>query len=490
MVLLADNALHHARERRTRSMTEPSTPQPAINGVGRMHLPWLLAALTTVVGVYFLVLPPAILGPEQGRAAGLAIIAIGLWATGALPEHFTALLFFLLAMLLHIAPAKVIFSGFASGALWMIFAGLIIAVAMKSTGLSQRLARSIALRVSHSYLHLITGLVVVGMVLGFLMPSSMARITLLIPVALALAEHAGFGPGSKGRSGVLLAASFGAFLPTFSVLTANVPNLVLLGAAESEAGVVPHYGKYLWLHFPVLGLLKAVVIVLLIHWRYHEEPKTVPRETLPHTALSRPEWKMSAILGVALAMWLTDSLHHISPAWIGLAAAVLLLLPRIGLVGAREFASVNYNPMLFVAGVLGLGALLAHSGLGAHLAQALTHVLPLAPGHNLLNYVSLTATSMVTGIVATLPGVPAILTPLAGHLARSAGLPVETVLMTQVVGFSTPVFLYQSAPLVVALQLGGEKTRSAITLLLQLALVTVLLLLPLDYLWWHLLGWL
>jgi hypothetical protein len=33
-------------------------------------------------------------------------------------------------------------------------------------------------------------------------------------------------------------------------------------------------------------------------------------------------------------------------------------------------------------------------------------------------------------------------------------------------------------------------TRSAILPLLQVALVTVLLLLPLDYLWWRLLGWL
>ncbi|MEJ2108214.1 MAG: hypothetical protein P8X48_12955 [Acidiferrobacteraceae bacterium] len=58
------------------------------------------------------------------------------------------------------------------------------------------------------------------------------------------------------------------------------------------------------------------------------------------------------------------------------------------------------------------------------------------------------------------------------------------------IGFSTPLFLYQAAPLVVAMQLAGEKTRAAIVLCLQLALVTVLLLLPLDYLWWRLLGWL
>jgi len=62
--------------------------------------------------------------------------------------------------------------------------------------------------------------------------------------------------------------------------------------------------------------------------------------------------------------------------------------------------------------------------------------------------------------------------------------------MTQVLGFSTSVFLYQAPPLVVAMQLTHEKPRAAIILSLQLALLTLILLMPLDYLWWHLLGWL
>jgi len=66
----------------------------------------------------------------------------------------------------------------------------------------------------------------------------------------------------------------------------------------------------------------------------------------------------------------------------------------------------------------------------------------------LLNFASLSLVSLVTGIVATLLGVPAVLTPLAEQMAHSAGLPVKTVLMTQVLGFSTTIFLYQAPPLV------------------------------------------
>jgi hypothetical protein len=63
------------------------------------------------------------------------------------------------------------------------------------------------------------------------------------------------------------------------------------------------------------------------------------------------------------------------------------------------------------------------------------------------------------------------------------------VLMTQVLGFSNPILPFESAPLVVAMQLGGERLKPAQILCLLLGLATFLLLLPLDFLWWRLLGW-
>lgn len=458
--------------------------------LAQFRLPMLIAIVTGLAGIYLMIWTPAALSPQQGRAAGLALAVVGLLATSQLPEHLTALLFFLFAMLLGVAPSNVIFSGFSSAALWMIFAGLVIALAVKTTGLGERLARSVALRLDGHYVYLISGVLAVGLLLGFLMPSSMGRVVLLMPIALALAEHFGFGPGSNGRTAVILAAAFGSFVPTFAILPANVPNMVLVGASETLFDIAPRYGEYLLLHFPVLGLLKSVLIVALIVWLYPDQQKPVSRHATT-TPLSRSEWQLAWILVLSLIFWLTDSIHHISPAWVALAAALLLLLPRIGLISTKQFNSeINYNPLFFVAGILGLGALISHSGLGADLAAHLTAVLPLEPGHNLLNFTSLSLISIVTGIVATLPGVPAVLTPLAEQMAHSAGLPIKTVLMTQVLGFSTTLFLYQAPPLVIAMQLAGEHTRPAIKLTLLLAVATILVLLPLDYLWWRWLGWL
>ena len=46
-------------------------------------------------------------------------------------------------MVLAIAPAGVVFSGFASGTLWLVLGGLIIAEAVNETGLGVRFARCV-----------------------------------------------------------------------------------------------------------------------------------------------------------------------------------------------------------------------------------------------------------------------------------------------------------------------------------------------------------
>ena len=454
----------------------------------RHHLsaPRLIAMLAVAGAGLVLILAP--LPPAETRALALVMAAIGLWATGAVPEHVTALTFFTVAMLTQVAPPRVVFSGFESAALWLIFGGLVMGVAVRSTGLGERIAHSLSRLFGSSYWGVIGGVTLVGVALGFVMPSSMGRAVLLMPIVLALADRFGFAPGARGRTGVVLAAAFGCHVPTFSVLPANLPNIVFAGAAETLYHYTPTYGAYLLLHFPVLGLLKTLLMVPLIVWLWPDTPR--PLEPRPHTAMSGDERWLALLLAAAVVLWATDFVHHISPAWISMAVAVVLLWPGIGLVKGPAFnREINYGSLFYVGGIMGLGALVGDSGLGSRLAAAILSVVPLTPGEPAWNYAGLATVSTLVGTVTTLPGVPAVLTPLAAQMAEASGLPLDSVLMSQVLGFSNPLLPYESAPLVVAMQLGGERLGSAQKLCLILALATIIGLMPLNYLWWHALGW-
>ena len=81
-----------------------------------------------------LVLPaPAGLEPSVMRGAGAVTLGIGLWATRIVPEHLGAIIFFLVALLFAVAPPEIVFVGFQSSALWLVFGGLVMGTAAERT---------------------------------------------------------------------------------------------------------------------------------------------------------------------------------------------------------------------------------------------------------------------------------------------------------------------------------------------------------------------
>ncbi|ADU71590.1 SLC13 family permease [Pantoea sp. At-9b] len=416
-------------------------------------------------------------------------ITILLWASARLPEYVTALLFFAAAMLLHIAPAASVFSGFSSSAFWLVLSGFVLGAAIRKVGLAQRWANWLVVPLSVSWLRMVTGVVLVSYLLAFIMPSNMGRIALLMPVVMALGEQAGIRPASRGAIGLALAVGFATFQLSASILPANVPNLVLSGAAESAWQLHLQWLPWWLLHMPVLGIGKGILLIGCITLLFPARPEVVHcRKTLP--SFSASEWRLVMLLALTLLMWMTDSLHGISAAWIGLAAACLCLLPRFGFLTGDDFASsVNFRTCLYVAGILGVAAVVVESGLGNRIAHALLAWLPLHSDTPFSNFVTLNGLVSLLNFLLTANGVPALVTPMAQDLATASGFPLLTVVMLQVFAYATPLLPYQASPVVVAMGLGNVPAKAGLTLCVALFVLSTLLLLPLDYLWFQLLGY-
>ena len=80
----------------------------------------------------------------------------------------------------------------------------------------------------------------------------------MIPILTAVAQRAGFERGSTGYNGICLAAIMTTYQCGTAILPANAPNLVLVGTAETLYGVQLIYAEYLWVQFPVMGILKGL----------------------------------------------------------------------------------------------------------------------------------------------------------------------------------------------------------------------------------------
>lgn len=452
----------------------------------------VLAAI--VLAALCAVAMPIGMDPGQAAVFGIVLVTLSLWATGLVPGYVASIFFFTALLLGGLATPDVVFSGFTSTAMWLIVAGFVIGAAITSSGLGARLGALAHNHLSHSYALLISGLMVVSMLLGFIMPASTGRAAVMVPIGLALADAIGLRPGSTGRTGVAVLIAIATNMPSFAILPSNIPNVVMTGLADQLFDIHFGYTEYLLLHYPVLGVVKSAVIVGLVLYFFPAEIKA--EHAAPHAAAvemgqksGRKQIILLALLLVTLVFWTTDHIHGINPAWVGMATALVLIVPQFGFVPPPAFkASIDVGTLFFIAGALALGFVVNKSGLGHIIAHEAMGLLPMQIGEDFRNFMSLTLLSAGTSIFTTMPGVPAVMTPLAPELASASGFSLEAVLMTQVIGFSTVVFPYQVGPFIVAMGLAGESIRPLMKITLALCAITVLMLIPLDFLWWKFIG--
>jgi di/tricarboxylate transporter len=308
-----------------------------------------------------------------------------------------------------------------------------------------------------------------------------------VPIVMALAERVGFERGSNGYNGLCLATITATYQCGTTVLPANAPQLVLAGSAEALYGLHITYAEYLWAQFPVLGLLKGAVIAGFAYWLFPAEARPVP--AAPSSAPLTPEQKrISAILLAALALWATDFLHGIQSGWIALAAAIGCLLPRVGAMPVAAFHEVRLGPYFYVGATLGLGLVIQTTGLSDGLGTLLHGAVPLAAGAHFANFIMLSVLATLAGLFTTNPAQPAVLAPLAESFALATGWSLKTALMVIGVGFTTFLLPYQVPPAMVGLQVGALRVADMLRLALPLAAFNLVVMLPLQYLWWRLIG--
>jgi di/tricarboxylate transporter len=62
----------------------------------------------------------------------------------------------------------------------------------------------------------------------------------------------------------------------------------------------------------------------------------------------------------AIALWMTDLLHHISPAIIGVG--LFACIPGVGILNQEDMKRLNYLPVFLVATAISMGNVLVQTG--------------------------------------------------------------------------------------------------------------------------------
>jgi anion transporter len=301
--------------------------------------------------------------PEGLPVAGhrmLAILAFAVivWMTEALDYAVSAVVIAaLMAFLLGISPnpanPKVLmgtnaglalaFSGFANTALALVAAALFLAAAMTATGLDRRIALVILSRVGTDTRHVIAGSMLVGIVLAFLVPSTTARVSCLVPIMLGII--AAFGVGKK--------SAFAGMLMITTTQTASIWNVGIKTAAAQNMVAVGFIEKMLkttvtWLDWLVAAAPFAVVMTIVLYFvmtrMMPPEIKEVAggrdaiRKALAELGpMTAREAKLLAISLTLLGFWATEGvLHRFDTSSTTIAAVALMFLPGIGIMTWKQ----------------------------------------------------------------------------------------------------------------------------------------------------------
>ena len=329
-----------------------------------------------------LVLPPLIyvaalaagFSTQSALFAALLAATVLFWVFGLVAEFVPALVAVVAALIVGLAPPGVALGGFASPGLLLLVGVYALSAVISSSGLSYRLMLRLLLRLPDKPVwHQVT-LLGSGYLLSPLMPSTNARMSLLMPVFKDMATGLRLPPRGPAITALLAAMFGGALLFSPMMVTSKSSNIAALPLLPAQ--VQAEFSGLFWLVAAAVAAVGVTVIHLLLLPRLFpsgEEPP-LPRahieQTLRGMGPPRPqEWIAAAGFVFFLLGCATEGWHHVKPAY--LAGCVLLGLLLTGTLRRKEFQrDLDWPMIFFLLGIDSLMRIMDHLGLARSLAGA------------------------------------------------------------------------------------------------------------------------
>lgn len=204
--------------------------------LSRMGLP-----VGFLVLILLLLIPtPPELSTAGHRMLAILVFSVIIWMTEAVAYPVSAgIIMSLMAFLLGTAPNMVNPSKMlgTSGALKMALGGfsstaLLIAAAMMKTGLDKRIALFVLSKIGAKTHHVLAGVICVGFVLSFFVPSTTARVSCMVPIVMGIIAVFGVPRKSKFAAIMLIAVAQADSIWNVGIKTAAAQNMVALGFIE------------------------------------------------------------------------------------------------------------------------------------------------------------------------------------------------------------------------------------------------------------------
>lgn len=355
----------------------------------------LPAGLLVLIAI--LVMPtPADLSTAGHRMLAILVFSVVIWMTEAVSYPVSAaIIVSLMAFLLGTAPnmndpdkwlgtsaaLKMALSGFSSTALALVGAALFIAAAMTKTGLDRRIALVVLSKIGAKTNRVLAGVILVGFILSFFVPSTTARVSCMVPIVLGIISAFKVPLKSRFAAIMLIAVAQADSIWNVGIKTAAAQNMVALEFIEKQLGTTISWLDWFIAAAPFAVIMSAFLYFLLPRLIKPEMEEiaggqeAVAKELRELGPMKAEEKKLLGISLVLLFLWSTEKiLHPFDTSSTTIAAVTIMMLPKIGIMSWKEAQSrIAWGTLLLFGVGISLGSAILSTKAGTWLAQVIVN---------------------------------------------------------------------------------------------------------------------
>lgn len=322
----------------------------------------------------------------QGKVAlGVGIFAVVVWMTQALDDAQSGFCIIAFLVLFGAANLKQALSGYASGGVWIVTLGMIMAACMGQSGISKRIALITINKLGRTATGLYWAMAVISLIMTFFIPSLAAKTLLVLPIITQMGVAFGARTGQSSMvKGLIFVVTITGTMFCIAVLTSHAANPITVSLLQNATGTVVTWGQWFKIGAPpaiICGFLAVPIIIKMFPPDVTDVSagREMVRKELAELGSTTFIEKYTLFVFLAtLGLWATSSFHHISTTVVALLAVLAMILPGPQQVmnWKQAQSKVPWNIFIVYGAGLSMGAVLVSSGAAAWLAA--TFFSPLA----------------------------------------------------------------------------------------------------------------
>lgn len=312
---------------------------------------------------------PLALTEIQNLLFAAIVLGIALWATEIVNRTIVSLGLLVVFVAISGVSMERIFTFPLSSNFITIVSSFLLSAGVVNSGVAKKVADAVLNRYCKSLVHLVIAACFLNLLLAVVIPQPIPRITLLGSIYFVLLSEQNLKEEQKRA--VLLSVFVTA---TTTAMVLRTGDVVLNNAALGISGV--DLSQTEWIrHMTVPSLLASALLVLsyILYQKKHLSASIVlpKQDSIPLTMQGK---KTCLLMALVVLLWVTESIHGLSPAWVSLIGVVLMFLFQI--LKRKDLKTINLGLLIFLTAEFGLGNVLADSGIADAVSSLLKEVMP------------------------------------------------------------------------------------------------------------------